>query len=186
MAYEKQTWNDGDIITKEKLTHIEEGIANSGGGGSDGVVNFKPDFPYILRISGNRDDVINSLECDAFEYEGYYYPYFAIKNFAVNINSNDVLGVIALSRESRINMRQTAKFSSGDMWGMSSIVYASVSVAGPPIYVYVDSTAGEMRIVQGTQEAVKEDAINKLKTIFMSVATDIGIAIIANEITSVN
>lgn len=27
MAYEKQTWNDGDIITKEKLNHIEEGIA---------------------------------------------------------------------------------------------------------------------------------------------------------------
>ena len=28
MAYEKQTWNDGDIITKEKLNHIEEGIEN--------------------------------------------------------------------------------------------------------------------------------------------------------------
>lgn len=27
MAYEKQTWNDGDIITKEKLNHIEDGIA---------------------------------------------------------------------------------------------------------------------------------------------------------------
>ncbi len=27
MAYEKQTWNDGDIITKEKLNNIEEGIA---------------------------------------------------------------------------------------------------------------------------------------------------------------
>lgn len=26
MAYEKQTWNDGDIITKEKLNHIEDGI----------------------------------------------------------------------------------------------------------------------------------------------------------------
>lgn len=27
MAYEKQTWVDGEIITKEKLNHIEEGIA---------------------------------------------------------------------------------------------------------------------------------------------------------------
>lgn len=27
MSYEKQTWNDGDIITKEKLNHIEDGIA---------------------------------------------------------------------------------------------------------------------------------------------------------------
>lgn len=28
MAYEKQTWNDNDVITKEKLNHIEEGITN--------------------------------------------------------------------------------------------------------------------------------------------------------------
>jgi hypothetical protein len=27
MGYEKQTWIDGEIITKEKLNHIEEGIA---------------------------------------------------------------------------------------------------------------------------------------------------------------
>lgn len=28
MAYEKQTWIDGEKITKEKLNHIEEGIKN--------------------------------------------------------------------------------------------------------------------------------------------------------------
>jgi hypothetical protein len=28
MAYEKQTWNDNDVITKAKLDHIEEGIAS--------------------------------------------------------------------------------------------------------------------------------------------------------------
>lgn len=28
MAYEKQTWTDGETITKAKLDHIEEGIAN--------------------------------------------------------------------------------------------------------------------------------------------------------------
>lgn len=27
-AYEKQTWTDGETITKEKLNHIEEGISN--------------------------------------------------------------------------------------------------------------------------------------------------------------
>lgn len=30
MAYEKQTWNDGDIITAEKLNHIEDGIDSAG------------------------------------------------------------------------------------------------------------------------------------------------------------
>lgn len=28
MAYEKQTWTDDEVITKEKLNHIEDGIAN--------------------------------------------------------------------------------------------------------------------------------------------------------------
>ena len=35
MAYEKQTWKTGDVITQEKLNHMEDGIANAGG--SDGV-----------------------------------------------------------------------------------------------------------------------------------------------------
>ena len=28
MAYQKQTWQDSEVITKEKLNHIEEGSAN--------------------------------------------------------------------------------------------------------------------------------------------------------------
>lgn len=34
MAYEKQTWVTGEVITKEKLNHMEDGIANGGSGGS--------------------------------------------------------------------------------------------------------------------------------------------------------
>lgn len=30
MAYEKQTWVTGEVITKEKLNHMEDGIANGG------------------------------------------------------------------------------------------------------------------------------------------------------------
>jgi len=30
MAYTKTTWTDGDIVTSEKLNHMEDGIANSG------------------------------------------------------------------------------------------------------------------------------------------------------------
>lgn len=29
MAYEKQTWNTGDVITEEKLNHMEDGIASA-------------------------------------------------------------------------------------------------------------------------------------------------------------
>lgn len=31
MAYQKQTWKCGDTISADKLNHMEEGIANSGG-----------------------------------------------------------------------------------------------------------------------------------------------------------
>ena len=32
MAYEKQTWQSGDVITAAKMNHIEDGIASGGGG----------------------------------------------------------------------------------------------------------------------------------------------------------
>lgn len=33
MTYEKQTWVNGDVITAEKLNHMEDGIASGGSGG---------------------------------------------------------------------------------------------------------------------------------------------------------
>lgn len=30
MAYEKQTWTTGEVITEEKLNHIEDGLAEAG------------------------------------------------------------------------------------------------------------------------------------------------------------
>jgi hypothetical protein len=32
MSYDKQNWQTGDVITANKLNHIEDGIANGGGG----------------------------------------------------------------------------------------------------------------------------------------------------------
>ena len=34
MSYTKQTWATGDIITADKMNHMEDGIADSGGGGA--------------------------------------------------------------------------------------------------------------------------------------------------------
>ena len=31
MSYEKQTWVNGEVITDNKLNHMEDGIANAGG-----------------------------------------------------------------------------------------------------------------------------------------------------------
>lgn len=38
MSYEKQTWEDGQVITADKLNHMEDGIANSES--SDFVITF--------------------------------------------------------------------------------------------------------------------------------------------------
>lgn len=43
MAYEPKTWECGETITAEALNHIEQGIANSGGGTSE---------PLIIRYTG--------------------------------------------------------------------------------------------------------------------------------------
>lgn len=32
MAYQKQTWRCGEVVTADKLNHMEDGIANCGGG----------------------------------------------------------------------------------------------------------------------------------------------------------
>ena len=49
MAYEKQTWQTGDVITQEKLNHMEDGIAGAGGG-SVLVVNVNEDASTESRI----------------------------------------------------------------------------------------------------------------------------------------
>lgn len=42
MAYVKNTWRDGDIITAEKLNHLEDGVGE-GGTGSQGPAGPKGD-----------------------------------------------------------------------------------------------------------------------------------------------
>lgn len=64
MAYEKQTWKNGDIITEQKLNHIEDGIAavgSSGGGGGVDYVLFIHDYK-----TGNLD-YISSIPLDQID-----------------------------------------------------------------------------------------------------------------------
>ena len=43
MSYTKQTWNTGDIITAQKLNHMEDGIVQGGGGSLLVKFTFDPD-----------------------------------------------------------------------------------------------------------------------------------------------
>ena len=50
MAYEKQTWKTGDLITESKLNHIEDGIANAGASSSQEVIEIYGDVKGALSI----------------------------------------------------------------------------------------------------------------------------------------
>ncbi len=52
MAYEKQTWNTGDVITEEKLNHMEDGIATGGGIYSYGEVALLDDEVTTVKEQG--------------------------------------------------------------------------------------------------------------------------------------
>lgn len=53
MSYEKQTWVTGEIVTADKLNHMEDGIAASGGGGFDVMfeITFIEDGDPIVTVN---------------------------------------------------------------------------------------------------------------------------------------
>lgn len=63
MSYEKQTWTTGDIITAEKLNHIENGIENSNN--SNPLIIFTPgNSTTEVRCNYTTDEVAEMLGKD--------------------------------------------------------------------------------------------------------------------------
>ena len=81
MAYTKQTWNNGDIITADKLNHIEDGIKNNESGYSiseeetilfEGEITPTESSPYYTYLFNppiifNQENLI--IICDGQEYQ---------------------------------------------------------------------------------------------------------------------
>lgn len=62
MSYEKQTWSNGEVITAEKLNHIEDGIANK-----TNVIHIKQDDLIHIGIPNaltNSVDGTNAIRYD--------------------------------------------------------------------------------------------------------------------------
>ena len=52
MAYEPKTWECGDVVTADALNHIEQGIAESGGGGTVEVIK-------IASVNGGGSEIVS-------------------------------------------------------------------------------------------------------------------------------
>ena len=73
MAYEKQTWVNGETITQEKLNHMEDGIANAGGGGGVFVIHVS-DIDYQ-----NYTAVVDKTYAEAFAAFNDGQPFFVVE-----------------------------------------------------------------------------------------------------------
>ena len=61
MAYEKQTWVNGDVITAEALNHMEQGITEASSGGTDDyLVNITYDSSQGTFIADKTIDEMNT------------------------------------------------------------------------------------------------------------------------------
>lgn len=61
--YEKQTWVTGEVITKEKLNHMEDGIADSGGLIFPiGFTYAKMEPPMALTLNKTWNEIKSALE----------------------------------------------------------------------------------------------------------------------------
>ena len=67
MSYEKQTWQNGDIITADKLNHMEDGISESGSGEDSGVVGFPISLAGPIEIA-NASNVYEALTANKYVY----------------------------------------------------------------------------------------------------------------------
>jgi len=120
MAYEKQTWANGDVITAEKLNHIEDGIENGDNGYECGDIEFlfnetitsEPnviydnytgaiiDFNFGEKFGGDYSKypkllvTFDGVYYEARFYSGFYHGYPDSPNpFCIAV-MNDKLGVV--------------------------------------------------------------------------------------------
>jgi len=64
MSYTPNEWQRGDVVTSEKLNHMEQGIAESGGGWDAGIefdVIPDPEHPTAHFIFGSRDALMEKV-----------------------------------------------------------------------------------------------------------------------------
>lgn len=98
MAYTKNTWATGDVVTAAKLNHMEDGIAGAGSGGSGGgtlliTLTDNGGNPTVdktfAEITAAIDDGIMPILIGSIGVgdKGYYYLNYYEEGYAVTFNS---------------------------------------------------------------------------------------------------
>ncbi len=94
--YEKQTWNTGDVITEEKLNHMEDGIASCGG---------------MMAVNSNHDSGTNTYTLDK-TWKEIYDAYMSGINVYTKyeVAENGSLTIELLGRIERLQSSYEASF----------------------------------------------------------------------------
>ena len=61
MAYEPKAWECGDVITADDLNHIEQGVANAGGGSAPLVVHQVPVGDNSYRLDKTWQEIYDAF-----------------------------------------------------------------------------------------------------------------------------
>lgn len=90
MAYEPKEWACGDVVTADALNHIEQGIAEAGGGGASLVIQFtqKAGAPTTETIAGGEQ---YTFECEATKTFDEVYEYITNGGYCVGNGNSGVL-----------------------------------------------------------------------------------------------
>lgn len=124
MAYEKQTWTTGEVITQEKLNHMEDGIANAG------VGNYEfPTYPIIAGVWGSPEEIIRNVEFETIATPGGDKYYGCLKlPAAISLKAGDIL--ISAEEYTASSVPQSVTYAKGTVTENYQFMWLSDQTGG--------------------------------------------------------
>lgn len=108
MAYTKQTWNTGETITADKLNHMEDGIASSGGDTDTfkitEIINQQTGKPSLNKT---YSEIIEAIESGKLAYIQFGNTRFYFSNCVTAGDGSEVLN---------FSLVDTSEIASGTMY----------------------------------------------------------------------